>query len=491
MKRTLLSTLVFSGLALSLCGQTKPAAAKKAEPLDLKVHINGLSGGYLLLAHYYADQNRILDTGIVDTKGNATFKRDSAAPGGIYLIVLPSKRPFEVILADEQKFSVDVPDTNDIVNTIKVTGSKENTYFYEYQRFVSGQQKKVMPLQEAMKKARETKNQDSIALLTKQITAIDSTVKKYKRDYYRKNHPETFMAKVLSAMDEPDAVPYDKAPRKADGTIDSTFNYWNMRNHYWDGMDFTDDRMIRTPVFANKMNFYLDKLTPQHPDTIAAACDWLIDRCKPSKELFRYALGTCTYKYESSKIMGFDAVFVHLVNRYYKTDQAWWITKEQQKKIVDRADKVAFTLLGKTAVNLLMKDTLGKVRPLHSVNADYTIVIFWDPTCSHCKHDIPALKVYYDSLRNAGVSIEVYAIYSELDYPTWKKYIKDNNLTWLNVSAKDHTELGTAKYYYDVYSTPTLYVLDKNKSIFGKRLDVTGLKGFLDHRISEDKKKKG
>ncbi|HET6992970.1 MAG TPA: thioredoxin-like domain-containing protein, partial [Bacteroidia bacterium] len=107
-----------------------------------------------------------------------------------------------------------------------------------------------------------------------------------------------------------------------------------------------------------------------------------------------------------------------------------------------------------------------------------------------CKKEIPLLKTYYDSLRAAGVSIQVYAIVSEMDMAAWKTFIKEHNLTWVNVAAKDAQELATAKYYYDVYSTPTLYLLDKKKTIFGKRLDVDALKGFLNRQIEKDRKNK-
>ena len=93
------------------------------------------------------------------------------------------------------------------------------------------------------------------------------------------------------------------------------------------------------------------------------------------------------------------------------------------------------------------------------------------------------------SLHKEGISFQVYAVYSELDYKGWKQYIKEHKLTWINVAAKDAQELANSKYYYDVYSTPTVYLLDEKKIIFGKRLDVDGLRAFLDHQINEDKKK--
>lgn len=467
-----------------LHGQSSTKAPVKQQPLDMKVHVAGLKSGQCLLGYHYGDKNAIVDTAQIDANGNMEFRADTALPGGIYFVILPSKKYFEVILTDVQKFSVET-DTIDFIRSMKITGSNENKYFYEYLNYLTDQQKKVEPIQNQLK---HTKNKDSIAMLQKKSAAIDSTVKAYKRAYYKTKHPETFMAEVLKAMDEPDQVPYSRFPKKANGTIDSSYNYWNFRNHYWDGMDFTDDRLIRTPMYANKMKFFMERLTPPHPDSIMAAADWLIEKTRPSKELFKYTVANLTVNYETSKVMGYDAIFVHLVDTYYKTNQVWWISEDQKTKIINRANQLSFTLLGKTAVNIMMKDTSGKIQILNEVKAQYTIIVFWEPTCSHCKKEIPLLKAYYDSLRAAGVSIEVYAIRSDLDSVNWIKFIRDNHLTWINVASKDPQELATAKYYYDVYSTPTLYVTDDKKTIIAKRLDIDGLRNVLGRRIAQDKK---
>lgn len=468
-------------------GKMHPVS-KNQQNLDIKVHIKGLTSGNLLLAHYYANQNRVLDTAKIDANGNAVFQADSAAPGGIYIVVFPSTRHFELVLAEEQKFSVDVPDTVNIVESIKISGSKENIAFYEHQRFMNAQGKKVEPLRAALDKAKATKNQDSIKLMNKQIAAVDSTVKAYKRDYVKK-YPTFFMSKVLKLMEETENIPYDKCPKKADGSIDSSYNYWNYRRHYWDGMDFTDERLLRTPVYYNKMKFWVEKVVPQHPDTLAEQMNWLINQTAQSDELYRYTVSYLTYNFESSKIMGFDAVFVSIVENNHALGKCWWLTEENSNKIVKRANQVKYTLLGNQAVNLFLRDSAGKTVELGKIQATYTIVVFWDPTCSHCKTEIPAIKHYTDSLKAAGVAVEVYAIYSELDYPTWRKYIKEHKHTWKDVCAKDAQELATAKFYYDVYSTPTLYVLDANKKIIAKRLDDKGLKTVLDRRIEQDRKK--
>lgn len=486
MKHFLRISLILIGLQSIMYAQTAPKSKPgKPDPMQLKVHIKGLSGGTALLANHYGDKQFIQDSAKIDANGWMEFRDTALKPGGIYLVVMPSKKYFEIVLTDNQKFTVET-DSIDPVKHMKITGNKENEYFYEYLNYISDAQKKVEPTQALIK---ITHDKDSLAKLQKQVNDVDSIVKNYKRAYYKTMHPETFMAKVLAAMDEPDNIPYSKAPRKADGTIDSTYNYWNFKNHYWDGMDFSDDRLIRTPVYHGKMKFFYEKLTSPHPDSIIAAVDWLAEKARPSKELFKYTVYYSTYTYETSKIMGYDAIFVHIVNKYYKTGQVWWINDEQKKKIINRADQLNYGLLGHTAVNIAFNDVKGKQRTLQSVNAKYTTVIFWEPTCSHCKKEIPILKAYYDSLHKAGVSFEVYAIVADMDTAGWKKYIKENNLTWVNVAAKTAQELANSKYYYDVYSTPTIYLLDEKKTIIAKRLDAEGLEGFLDRRIEEDKKK--
>ncbi len=468
-------------------GVVKPKPKTVAYPMELRVKIKGITGK-CLLANYYGDKQFVQDTAEVDANGWMVFRDTVLKPNGIYMVVTPSKKFMEVVLDKEQKFSMET-DSTDFVANMKVTGSKENQYFYEYLGFLNVRQKEMQPFQDGYKRAKELNQKDSMEYFQKKSHAVDSVVKAYKRNYAYTKHPETFMAKVMKAMEEPESIPYDKFPKKEDGSIDSAYNYKNFRAHYWDNFDHTDDGMVRTPVFHNKLKYYLEKLTPQHPDSIMVACDFLIEQARPSKEQFKYTVYYCTYTYEMSNIMGFDAIFVHIVNKYYKTNQAFWVSETQKTKIVNRADQLSYTLLGKSAVNLNLMDTLGRVRPLQDVKAAYTLVIFWDPTCGHCIKEIPVLKAYYDSLHKAGISFEVYAVYSEQDYAGWKAYIKKNNLTWLNVRAKDAQELATAKYYYDVRSTPTMVLLDGQKKVFAKRLDAHKAGEFLNKRIEQDKEK--
>ena len=52
---------------------------------------------------------------------------------------------------------------------------------------------------------------------------------------------------------------------------------------------------------------------------------------------------------------------------------------------------VMSNLGGEKAADLEMIDSSGKPTRLYDVNAPYTIVCFWDPTCSHWREEVPKL----------------------------------------------------------------------------------------------------
>ncbi len=98
---------------------------------NVKVKVNGLRDSLCYLANYYGDKQYLKDSIKADPSGNLIFKGAENLPGGIYMIVLPGKKYFELIIDKEQNFSVET-DTWDYNKHMKVKGSTENTVFYDY-----------------------------------------------------------------------------------------------------------------------------------------------------------------------------------------------------------------------------------------------------------------------------------------------------------------------------------------------------------------------
>jgi peroxiredoxin len=195
--------------------------------------------------------------------------------------------------------------------------------------------------------------------------------------------------------------------------------------------------------------------------------------------------------------MGMDGVFAHIGLNYYTQDLAYWADSAQIEKVQDKARKIFPLMLGKQAINLTLLDTSAKnwVNLTKDVKADYTVLVFWDPDCGHCKKELPKLAHYIDSIKTT-VDVKVFSVSSDHN-PEWKKFIVDNNLDFINVAVpqevyKDQqkateliisgkTDLKSLNYNttYDIYTTPQIYLLDKTKKIIAKKLDTDLLKTVI------------
>ena len=65
------------------------------------------------------------------------------------------------------------------------------------------------------------------------------------------------------------------------------------------------------------------------------------------------------------------------------------------------------------------------------------------------------------------------------------KIIIENKLDWINVY--DGIHINNIKEKYDIYSTPVIYVLDKNKRIKAKRIGTEQVKDIIAQMEAENK----
>ena len=66
------------------------------------------------------------------------------------------------------------------------------------------------------------------------------------------------------------------------------------------------------------------------------------------------------------------------------------------------------------------------------------------------------------------IDFKVFAVQTKDDYEVWRKFIVDKKLDFINVF--DPIHLNNLKERFDIYSTPVIYILDKDKKIKAKRL---------------------
>ncbi|HKL71382.1 MAG TPA: DUF5106 domain-containing protein, partial [Marinilabiliaceae bacterium] len=366
-------------LIFTLIGLINTANAQ--EGYNIEVKIKGFENQDAILGYYSNKNMYVTDTVSFNDHGIAIFKNEKALPGGVYLIYLPNGKYFDIMIDKEQYFSL-MTDTTDLIENLVVEGSLDTKLFTEYQQFIRTEQAKASPLQEKIKAENDPAKKEE---LQAQFAKIDEEVKNYWKESAAK-YPNTFFSAFIKGLQDPqvpDFVVPDHVQNK--DSAQQMMNYLFYSRHYFDNIDFTDQRFLRTPYFAQKLDTYFDRMLVQNPDTLSQAAIRLIERSKTNKEMFQFTTQYLFNKFNDNKIMGMENAMVALADRYYLNGKAEWASEEFMEKLKKHINSIRPTLIGKKAHDLRMESISGEIFRLHEINAPITILIFYEPSCGHCK----------------------------------------------------------------------------------------------------------
>ena len=264
-------------------------------------------------------------------------------------------------------------------------------------------------------------------------------------------------------------------PKNPDTTV-----YW-LRKHFWDHTNLNSPSTVINPFFEKNRDIYFDQVLGHDPDSVIVHLNTLFEQ-PMDEQVRKIFVSSATYKYETSKYMGEDKVFVWLAQRFYNSGYVDWMSEEDLAKIKEKSEGLATEIIGNPARDFAFDtEDRGRIK-LSQVESPITILYFWDSECGHCKKETPRLKKLYDDYKDKGV--EVVAITLENEFTSWKKYIEEHDLDWINGFESDFERPNFLWFYY-IPATPKKLVLDANKKIIAKNLDVeTTMRTFLDDYLA-------
>jgi peroxiredoxin len=453
-------------LAFCSTGQMK-------EGYEVSVNISGLRDSTIFMAYHLGDKQYINDTAKLDNNGNAIFSGTEGLPDGIYMIVLPGKQYFEILMSEDQHFEVSCA-FSDYVNTLKFSGSDENSEFVIYQKKWIEMQKKASGISKRLQTSKQ--NPDSLKILSETQKTQEEKMKSYLHEVIKENDGNllSVLVKAMLPVEIP-AITVPQGTRNPD-SIKWVLTYNYNKNHFFDNIDIADERLLRTPILQAKLKSYFSNVVLQSPDTISKEIDRLISKVEGNHKIFQFVSVFLYNHFRESEIMGHDAIIVKLADDIYLTGKADWVSKDFKDDLKKEVDRMRPNLIGKKAQDLIMDSYKGMFVSLYDIEKEFTILYFWEPDCGFCKESTPKLKAYYDNAKSQGV--EVFSVCTTADKAKWKKYIEDYKLDWINGwDPERRTNFG---FYYNIESTPMIYVLNRNKAIIAKKLSVDDLPSFID-----------
>jgi thiol-disulfide isomerase/thioredoxin len=431
----------------------------------------------LVLAVHGGDTKYAVDTAFLDKNGWATFSKKTPLEGGMYFLVLNGKALFDFLVSADGSDFFKIITEKDNYSKVEFENSPENNAMLAYIDFRNKHQQKYNKLIDEIRAGDENSDEQKqrrAQLLDFNIPLInfsDSIAAKYKGKFI------ATVVKALEPLEEPKIdIPAD-APEHDRKVAMAIYLY--QKNHFFDNVDLNDERLLRTPFFEkNIFDYYFDHvLVFRESDSIIPPIDMVMNKIKVGSKTYRYLLSHLFNKYMQSKIMGQEKIAIHLGENYYLTDKVNWETEKFEKELIDFILHNRPTLIGETSPNLVLPTPDGnRYESIHGLTSKYVVLYFFDPDCSTCKKDTPLMLDLYHKYKDT-LGVEFYAVNIMTDKDKWLKFINEYKLDWINVWDPSH--LANIHNLFNTYTTPQIYLLDKDKKVLARRLDPTNLEKIL------------
>ena len=242
---------------------------------------------------------------------------------------------------------------------------------------------------------------------------------------------------------------------------------------YWDGVDFADTTLIGSKVLDDKMVEFFFSFTDgdeQRFDSLSIkGLGILLGKAKTHMKMYEYVLGFALNGYAK---MGRDAVTDYLLN--YPQIFEGEITKEQGMRLDSITEPYQKVRVGVVAPNYSGTTIDNKDYNIYESDAQYIIVFFWSTDCEYCHDFLTQIRKHLDL--KSDFELVTFALADDKEEVA--RQVKKMRLTGYHFYDDLRWE-SKAFLDYHITSTPTVFVLDENKTIVCKPYDWYELKDWL------------
>jgi peroxiredoxin len=456
--RHLFSLAVF---LLSFC-----LSANAQKTCSIEGQIILLPGRTIYLSTVFGEKVRTVDSTVSDREGAFTFLMKPAARPGLYRLTWGKDKSVDLLWNLEDVGFITKSDFP--ADSLRFLASDENRIYYFYRKL-------------------DRLNQQKLDLLIPVIdyypvkdgfygnvaNEFESAQKQLSRaqDSLATIYPSSLAVRIIKNQ----ATPFLPASL----TKEERINY--LRLHFFDNVNFQDTLLLNTNAWANKAIAYLSlygnsKLDQKQLEAeFIKAVTIMFGAASVNAEVYKFILDYTVGGFDKYH---FDGVITYIADNFQDPfsceDQA---RKTALQKKLDNFKKLS---IGKMAPDIEIPDPKGKIVKLSGIQSEYTLVIFYSSGCGHCAQMMPQVKEYYDKQKPKRV--EVLAVSIDTSKTEWTQFIKEGKLNWINVSELKGFNSKAAD-DYNIFATPTMFLLDREKKIIAKPISWRE----LDQALREEK----
>ena len=399
--------------------------------VNINIKIEDIDDTTLYLLKYKSDKSLIVIDSSTVVKDNKIFKHSSNYPEGIYVLADSRQNPiFELLLGKDQKFTVNVGDLTRN-ETYIIKGAKETSDYFDIYAKTNYNRLYIKALESEIKHFPDNARKiDSIKLNHNEY--LESIKIKDRNSFLR----------TYIGFNKEIIVPQEYKDNYEQYIID----------HYFDDISFRDVRILNTRLLKNKLDDYFNNyMSKQTTDVVLQKIDYIIYQTTSRyrdipQDLVNHEVRDYILWYLYSKYFDNDIIYTHLSDVYFSKLEINNLTENIRNEIVKRADVLRNITIGHLAPIFTYIDDEGKQIDLSEIDSKNTILFFYKPDCQKCIREKRILELV-------------------------KKRQKNLTILHINISEDNYSNVSQDIInQYDIATTPTIYVLDKDKRIIAKNI---------------------
>lgn len=441
-----------------------PMLGLKAQ-FQINIKVNNIKDSIAYFrASIFDEKNFISKDTIKLKKGIATIKNTKPVFGGIYYLYFPAtKQKISFIAENKDTIKLSIEGA-DYLKGAMINGT-ENKLFLQYQllekslaHFDSTYAKEQL----AGKKFGQIQKAAFFKIKTDSLTA--------------------FRAAALKQLKPTDVlyIHFD-ALNKLDASVPNKKNI-EARNNFIRQFDLNIPKLFFTPnirpILVEYFSYY-----PLQADSIVKGVDTIMSRVMCTNKAYSFVFDYISKLLKNREIQNNTEGYAYFIRKYIKEGKCAFLDPKQKEAFLQELEQIQSQKLKDTCFNMLLPDSAGSNQNLHQFakKFNYTVIVFFDPNCDHCKTEVPKMDSTIALLeQQLLVKIGKYAVCnapgsSKNDWIDFiNKYKLANNYS--------HVLLGNdlpIRKAYDAFSNPLFYLIDRDAILLAKKISPSNLRKEL------------
>ena len=429
-------------------------------PQTVKIIVPGLNSSNASLYSLQGEKNNFIDSINANEVDKFTFSFGSNKNyPGFYRLSFYNKKFFDFIY-DREEIEIKT-DANNILDSVKIIKSECNKIYYEFVKLNKDYKTKSELLQLIL--ARYPKEDDYYQVTKEKLIQVQEDYL-YFVNVTAQSNPNSFIARYVRSAQLPIIkieIPFEEQLRY-------------LKTHSLDNVNFNDTGLIYSDAFTNKTIEYLTYYrNPQLPlelleKEFMSAIDTILSKAKVNEIVYTQLV---EYLLDGFKKFEFDNVINYIVESYVIKDDLC-LDEKLTTTLDRRIQQVRNFKIGSIVPNIILPDSSGNLIDLNKTYVDSILIVFYASWCPHCPKLLPKIYELYKNQKKK--KFEVMAVSIDTLRADWLKFIRTNNLNWINVSDLKGWD-GPAVLDYYIYATPTMFLIDKQLKLIAKPSSIEEL----------------